>query len=241
MEEINRVPAIALTGISPKGVGGHAFRSLVEGARTRVVGTYFSDEAGALKLVEECRVSSGPEVQVLPLDIRRYEGIVEFANKLRDLDFRPDVLVHNGAVLVEKPEREQSYQEKRNQTMTNFMGPRILTEWFLADPGFWRYLRRVVVVLSDLCVKEPLPEFEFYARTKRNLRAWAGELARRYQHLTVDKIFYGPVNTPMHKGGGMDPAIAGRILALAAQGELDEFYNEQRELFVWELPESYLC
>jgi NAD(P)-dependent dehydrogenase (short-subunit alcohol dehydrogenase family) len=126
-----------------------------------------------------------------------YRKIVEYIDL--NPDFKPDVVIHNAATLINKPLISQTDDEVNSQIQLNFMSPLFLTRELLKRCPTKKSLHIYIASMAGFQNSKKIPGLSVYGATKGALLTLSQCLAEEYKdtgHRFIG-IALGATNTQM--------------------------------------------
>ena len=203
---MNRV--VFITGAS-SGIGEQT-AYLFAKAGFDLVLTYHKDEAGGLKVMQECRRLGAKEVLLLRLELADDRIIEETVQKSLSKFPKIDILVNNAAMIEHYFLRDADFAAIDRLVQANLSGPLKLTSRLLPH-----VTQSIINIGSNLSItgKKTLV---VYGATKSALRGFSRALEKEAPNLLIYTIHPPLTHTVMGSSEGLPPQKVAEIIVNAA-------------------------
>jgi 3-oxoacyl-[acyl-carrier protein] reductase len=201
---------VCITG-SSLGIGKEtAYKFATEGCK--VIITYYKDKDEAKKVESKCRELGASDTLVLKLDLREDANIKDFVQEIVDKFKHIHVLINNAGVLVQKPLKEQSFEEIENQVRINLEGQMKITKELMP------FIKETIINISSGAGKHAYGGMAPYCATKFGVRGFTQALAQEVHDLRVYSVNPGLTATRMTNFQGTEPEEVAGIIVRTAKG-----------------------
>ena len=191
------LPAVLITGAS-NGIGTELAK-MYAGAGYPLILTYLHDEQAGLAASKACR-EKGTSVMLQRMDVTDPASVstcVQAAQKwLLANGLTLGTVINNAGVIIKKPFAAYTADEILVQTMTNLVGPQLVTQACLD-----LHPQQVIFIGSEVAL-EANPHMAPYTASKWGLRGFALALARSTPGFQVICVHPDKTGTRMNDGEG---------------------------------------